>query len=312
MATSSLLIALLLFATAVAVNSVPDNGLPVFDNFRKNHIRFNFFNKDNAHLPRGYQIQNDFNTEDILASGLRLNNETKVIIPGFSSKITNPVIQLLKNAYFVDGDRNVVVVDWSDLSYVAVGNVQGVAKRTAELLNFLVQEELLQLESLHIIGMSESSHIAGVTGEHITSGRVARITGLDPSRPFINMNVKAGRLSDDDAVLVDVVHTNAGYLGEQAAIGHLDFYANGGKKQPGCDWELFGSCSHERAVRLFAESVNSPDAFKGWLCQDEWAALHQRCPDSGVEATMGEHLRYSQHGAFFFKTNGVSPFGQEN
>ncbi|XP_034256705.1 endothelial lipase-like [Thrips palmi] len=306
MARSLLLVTLLI---AASIHIFADNEVPRLSSFRKDHIRFYFFNKGNAHLDKGYQIGNEFNVQDILASGFRPTNQTKVIIPGWSSAVNNPIIQLLKNAYFVSDEPNVIVVDWSDLSYLPIGNVQAIGKRAAQLLDFMVREDLLRLDWLHIVGMSESSHIAGVTGESISTGRAARITGLDPSRPFINMKVKDGRLSDDDADLVDVVHTNAGTLGEQAAVGHLDFYANGGKKQPGCDREFIGSCSHERAVRLFAESINSPDAFKGWRCDDEWAALHQRCPDSGVEATMGEHLSYSQHGSYFLTTNGASPFG---
>lgn len=291
---------------------VKDDVAASFDDFRTNHIRFYFFNKDNAQLVEGYQIQNDLNMKDILASGFRPENQTTIIIPGFSDGVTKPMIQLLKDAYFVSDERNVIVVDWSDLSYLAIGNVQFVAKRAAQLIDLMVKEELLRLDWLHIIGMSQSSHIAGVTGEHVTTGRVGRITGLDPSRPFINMKERNGRLSDDDAVLVDVVHTNAGFLGEQTAIGHLDFYANGGKKQPGCDHELFWSCSHARAVLLFTESINNPEAFKAFLCQDEWEALHQRCTDSGVYAFVGEHLSYSQRGSFFFKTNGTSPFGLVN
>lgn len=167
---------------------------------------------------------------------------------------------------------------------------------------------LLNVEHVHIIGMSESAHIAGVTGEFISSGRVARITGLDPSRPFIDMTKKRGRLSVDDADLVDVVHTNAGTLGEQSAVGHIDFYPNGGKKQPGCENEFIGSCSHERAVLLFVESINSPHAFQAWRCENEWAALHDRCQISDTLATMGEHLSYRVNGSYLLKTTGSSPF----
>ena len=54
------------------------------------------------------------------------------------------------------------------------------------------------------------------------------------------MNVREGRLSADDAALVDVIHTNAGKLGEGPAIGHIDFYPNGGKEQPGCFFDFTG------------------------------------------------------------------------
>lgn len=31
-----------------------------------------------------------------------------------------------------------------------------------------------------------------------------------------------------------VIHTNAGFLGEEAQVGHLDFCVNGGRIQPYC------------------------------------------------------------------------------
>lgn len=43
-----------------------------------------------------------------------------------------------------------------------------------------------------------------------------------------------------DAILVQVIHTNAGYLGMQEAIGTADFYPNGGTSQPGCIFDWIG------------------------------------------------------------------------
>lgn len=45
------------------------------------------------------------------------------------------------------------------------------------------------------------------------------------------------RLTRDDANFVQVIHTNAGILGESAPIGHIDFCVNGGTMQPGCQRE---------------------------------------------------------------------------
>ena len=48
------------------------------------------------------------------------------------------------------------------------------------------------------------------------------------------------RLDTSDAEFVDVIHTNSGTLIDGSlsfpqAIGHVDFFANGGHSQPGCD-----------------------------------------------------------------------------
>jgi len=42
------------------------------------------------------------------------------------------------------------------------------------------------------------------------------------------------RLDFTDASYVDVMHTNAGQNGLNKDIGHMDYYPNGGSKQPGC------------------------------------------------------------------------------
>lgn len=62
--------------------------------------------------------------------------------------------------------------------------------------------------------------------------------GLDPAAPlFYAVFRDPGRmLSPEDALFVDVIHTNAGMRGKFLPIGHLDFYANLGVFQPGCDF----------------------------------------------------------------------------
>lgn len=59
--------------------------------------------------------------------------------------------------------------------------------------------------------------------------------GLDPARPLVNAyGSSLFRLGRDDAHVVHVVHTNAGFLGETGMVGTADFCVNGGRLQPGC------------------------------------------------------------------------------
>ena len=63
--------------------------------------------------------------------------------------------------------------------------------------------------------------------------------GLDPGEGPFKLNETDTRLDISDADFVDIIHTNGGNFinGEIAfiePIGHLDFYVNGGHKQPGC------------------------------------------------------------------------------
>lgn len=63
-------------------------------------------------------------------------------------------------------------------------------------------------------------------------------TGLDPARPLVDRyGSSMFRLTRDDANFVQVIHTNAGILGESAPVGHIDFCVNGGTMQPGCQRE---------------------------------------------------------------------------
>lgn len=61
------------------------------------------------------------------------------------------------------------------------------------------------------------------------------ILGLDPARPLIDRFANQRfRLTKDDAYQVQVIHTNAGFLGEVNQIGSVDFCVNGGTDQPNC------------------------------------------------------------------------------
>lgn len=64
--------------------------------------------------------------------------------------------------------------------------------------------------------------------------------GLDPAGPYFTKNIKPDvRLDPSDALYVDVIHTDAGKLGTTTKGGHIDFFPNGGSRQPGCVFNLF-------------------------------------------------------------------------
>lgn len=63
----------------------------------------------------------------------------------------------------------------------------------------------------------------------------ALIEGLDPARPLVeNHASQTFRLTRDDAKIVQVIHTNAGKLGQLSSSGTVDFCVNGGRQQPYC------------------------------------------------------------------------------
>lgn len=98
----------------------------------------------------------------------------------------------------------------------------------------------VSLETIHVIGHSFGSHVAGFTGKTVktlTSSKVRQITALDPSRnPTFENSTASNRLHNEDAEIVVALHTDAGGHGFVEAIGLIDFYPNGGAaKQPACE-----------------------------------------------------------------------------
>ncbi|KAJ8970109.1 hypothetical protein NQ314_001399, partial [Rhamnusium bicolor] len=92
---------------------------------------------------------------------------------------------------------------------------------------------------------------------------------LDPARPlidrFANKNFK---LTKDDAHQVQIIHTNAGFLGEVNQVGHVDFCVNGGRFQPNCYGNRIrrARCSHFQSACYFAQTVKYGDSMIGRPC----------------------------------------------
>lgn len=84
------------------------------------------------------------------------------------------------------------------------------------------------------VGHSLGAHICGMVSNHLTT-KQHKIIGLDPARPLIEQHASRDyRLTRDDADNVQIIHTNAGTLGQQSLTGSLDLCINGGSLQPFC------------------------------------------------------------------------------
>ena len=62
---------------------------------------------------------------------------------------------------------------------------------------------------------------------------------MDPAEPSFEHHPTITRLDAADAQFVDIIHSNGapitqGGAGLMQVSGHVDFYPNGGKSQPGC------------------------------------------------------------------------------
>lgn len=100
----------------------------------------------------------------------------------------------------------------------------------------------------HLVGSSLGALIASrIARTFNESGKTFdRLTALDPSNFYTTLDLvykfnKVAKVSTADAKFVDVIHTNAGSLGDSGSKGHVDFWPNGGKKQPDCNVSLIGA-----------------------------------------------------------------------
>ncbi|XP_034827084.1 lipase member I-like [Maniola hyperantus] len=217
-------------------------------------------------------------------------------------------VQYIKLAALQSEELNVIVVDWSvyaSKSYsTAVGAVPSVATALAQVIEQLVLQSAITLDTLHLIGFDLGAHVVGFTGRAL-DGKVARITGLDPSGREWGTN--SGRLSLNDAKYVEVIHTDGiGLLanGVGDAIGDVDFYPNGGTGQPGCF--LNNHCSHNRAWELMAASLTH-NLLIGNKCESWSNVKFNTC--RGQLLTMGnnDHLKLGS-GMFRVNTRRTYPF----
>lgn len=76
---------------------------------------------------------------------------------------------------------NVVGVDYSRLAQAqyqaAVSGVHGLGRHVARVVDWLVTDAGVSLDSVHVMGYSLGAHIAGAVGEHVSVGQMGRITG---------------------------------------------------------------------------------------------------------------------------------------
>lgn len=219
-------------------------------------------------------------------------------------------------AYLQYNDFNIIMVDWQPLAastfYLGpMRNTERVGRITAEFIDFLVAETGLKTENIHFLGHSLGAHVAGNTGSLITSGRLGRITGLDPALPgFHLLTSDKTRLDPTDAIFVDIIHSCGGVLGYLKPLGSVDFYPNGGTPvQPGCCCipEIIEACSHGRAHIYFTESIGSKTGFVANKC-DTWDQFMQGNCNYSKTTLMGEHVDKMTTGTYFLKTRSEPPY----
>ncbi|XP_008204675.1 pancreatic triacylglycerol lipase-like isoform X2 [Nasonia vitripennis] len=283
-----------------------------------------------------------------------IRRRTFFVIHGYLSSSDAEWIPPMEDALLKLGDGNVITVDWSGqhfaLNYFKVArSTETVGNQIATFLHDVsttaLEKQGIPKESwgpLHFIGHSLGSHISGYTAHEVKrrngDWQVQRITGLDPAKLCFENSEENLKLDKGDAPFVDVIHTNAkNSLTEGLSlfkpIGHLDFYPNGGKHQPGCTESNFilpdsiklpkriineAVCNHGKSYMYFTESILNSIAknctfwAKPWDMTEESAGkmLWDSCdPQSCIEMGINSEAYYPGNSeAFFVLTSGEPPF----
>ncbi|XP_049267294.1 lipase member I-like [Rhipicephalus sanguineus] len=295
--------------------------LSVFDtNKRANSgpsldTRFRLFTRQNPHKPY-FLVAAE--RDSILNSTFSAKWDTKIYIHGYlnSGKLLAPEMEL-KDRFLVRGDYNIIMVDWGRKSQDLYGRVVNlvvpeVGQQLAAFIRVVQNVTGASWNSFHLIGCSIGAHVAGFAGKYL-NGQIGRITGLDPASPRYKNLPPQKRLSRTDAQFVDVIHTDIygvvpfgaspvwimPYIelkvaspnatprisksGLKEPIGHIDFFPNGGDRQPNCSRaDLL--CEHLRSYDYYMETIATaaPCAMVGFVCTDWPSFVAGRCTDCGA------------------------------
>ncbi|XP_068968362.1 phospholipase A1-like [Bombus flavifrons] len=265
-----------------------------------NATNFTLYTREN---PTDGDIMKPNDIVSVQNSHWNASKQTIIIIHGWIQG--GLACEIVRDAFLEVRDCNVIILDWSEISdyinyYEVIKFVPHIARYLASFINFMRIEAGLRTTNLKIIGHSLGAQIAGLSAREVgKSSRVAEVIALDPALPMFQDKQPGERVDKSDAENVQVLHTCAGNLGMNISIGTSDFYANDGKRQPGCGADMFGFCAHLRSYRFFAESITNPKGFLGIRAD-------------GATAYMGgATLDPNAKGTYYFKVNSRYPYARD-
>ena len=118
--------------------------------------------------------------------------------------------------------------------------------------------------------LNQKSKVAGAL-------EIQKIIGLDPAGPIFQDKLQPDnlKLTKEDALDVEIMHTNAKTYGFKKSFGHVDIFVNGGFNQPWCTAgvapDLASQCSHKFAYIFMSWLVKPVSKCKAdWKCGKEY------------------------------------------
>lgn len=206
-------------------------------------------------------------------------------------------------------------VDWSKggstLNYAAAKlRTSSTGRAIADFIYFLAMNTGANVRNIYPVGFSLGGQVVGFVGRNVHQMfgiKLRAILSLDPALPLFDYGNLDQHINAADADYVQVVHTNGGTLGMHNPLGHADFYVHGGKTQNGCGLDLFGSCSHVRAVEYWIEGIKN-GTFIGTKCASYASVTKTGCDFLDEQKDMFEEPPRDTEGIFYLDTNKNSPY----
>ncbi|KAF3430034.1 hypothetical protein E2986_11354 [Frieseomelitta varia] len=286
---------------------------PTLGETQKNLPNTVFFYLYTRNNPTNSQRLNVGDENTLRNSNFNVSKNTLIYAHGWMANYTSAAG--LRNAILKNCDCNVILLDWGAIAgkpYVWSSDRAGIISQyVAQMIDFL-HAEGMDVSRLTIVGHSLGAHIAGLSS-YYAKNKANFIVGLDPAQPNF-LRAGAGiRLSSGDGNYVQVLHTNAGAAGFNMSLGDIDFWANNGQTQNGCDSvNVFGiiNCSHGRAVDYYMESLNSRVEFIGRECDNYNDFTRGNCANNPTAVMGGVTPQTNLKGNFYFTTNMSPPYAR--
>ncbi|XP_048506887.1 uncharacterized protein LOC105691990 [Athalia rosae] len=278
-------------------------------------------------LDQGIRISQN-NPEELIKTN-DLSKPTMVFIHGWHESCYNNSAIHITSAFISRGYYNVYCLDWSSMAgenlVAAVQSMSIVSKIVSSDFNRMSELGLF-LEKTWIIGFSLGAHIAGQIGANIIAYGISilgRITGLDAALPFVYIpSCHCHTLEANDAIFVDVIHTDAGIYGVDQAVGHVDVYVNKGTRlQPGCPLLPSSSdlsqllptyrCSHDMSWIQYADACTTNGSLYIARKCDSYASYRAGlCENNPLIKLCGNLPDRDAIGTYYITTNAEAPHGR--
>lgn len=170
-------------------------------------------------------------------TALSKTKQLKVVIHGYFEHGLKKLYTDIKDQYLLSYDYNVILVDWEGPALKMYMESAANTRLVGKIIAGRILKSGIDPNLVHIIGHSLGAQTAGFAGKELRANgkKIARITGLDPAGPGFEGSSVDNKLNKDDALVVDVIHTDSGVFGMLDNVGKVDYYPNGGVAfQKGC------------------------------------------------------------------------------